>query len=233
MLVAPDVADVAGPRIRIAPVTGLPLLHITEPRVDSLARQVVSAGTRLLAIPLTLILSPVLLLVALAVLIDSGRPLFYRQERIGHREKPFQILKFRTMVADADEQLTQIIHLNEHDGALFKIRDDPRVTRIGKWLRKFSLDELPQLFNVLKGEMVFVGPRPVLEREMSQFGEAEQRRFLTKPGMTGLWQVSGRTDIPWEDAVKLDLYYVENWSPLLDLLIMCRTIRIVLAGTGA
>lgn len=233
LLVAPDVAEVAGPRIRVAPTTGLPLLHITEPRVDGLVRRMILVGSRLLAIPLTVLISPLLLGIAVAILIDSGWPIFYKQERIGYLEKPFRILKFRTMVPDAEAQLPQIIHLNEHDGALFKIRDDPRVTRIGRWLRRYSLDEIPQLLNVVKGDMVFVGPRPVLKREMSQFGQAEQRRFLTKPGMTGLWQVSGRADVPWEDAVQLDLYYVENWSPLLDLMILGKTLRTVLAGEGA
>ena len=232
LLVAPDVADVAGPRIRIAPITGLPILHITEPRIDGVLRKLVSLGNQIVAIPMLLMLAPLMLLVALAVKIDSRGPVFYAQERIGYRRKSFRILKFRTMVPDADRRLQEIIHLNEHDGALFKMRNDPRVTRVGRWLRKYSLDELPQLINVARGDMVFVGPRPVLEREAVDFGEAEQRRFLTKPGMTGLWQVTGRSAVPWEEAVKLDLYYVENWSPFLDLSIILRTVRVVIAGTG-
>ncbi|MDA8044194.1 MAG: sugar transferase [Actinomycetota bacterium] len=232
LLVAPDVADMAGPRIRVAPVTGLPLLHITEPRVDGLTRRLTSHLSQVAAVPLLVALSPVLLIVALAIKVADGGPVFYRQERIGYRRQPFHILKFRTMSTDADRRLPQIIHLNEHDGALFKMKNDPRITPVGRWLRKFSIDELPQLINVARGDMVFVGPRPVLERETTNFGEAEHRRFKMKPGITGLWQVSGRSSIPWEEAVKLDLYYVENWSPLLDVLILVRTLWVVLAGGG-
>jgi lipopolysaccharide/colanic/teichoic acid biosynthesis glycosyltransferase len=210
----------------------LPLLHITEPRLDGLSRKVKAWCERALAVPLTVVAAPVLLLVAIAVFVDSGRPVLYRQQRIGYRGRAFEILKFRTMVADADSHLTNLRSRNEHDGALFKIRKDPRVTRLGRWLRKYSLDELPQLFNVLKGDMVLIGPRPCRPQEMERFGPAESRRFLAHPGMTGLWQVSGRSDLPWEDAVHSDLYYVENWSPLLDLMILCRTVRVVLAGSG-
>jgi exopolysaccharide biosynthesis polyprenyl glycosylphosphotransferase len=232
LMVAPDVADLAGPRIRITPLTGLPLLHITEPRLDGLSRKTKAWCERMLAVPLTIVLAPVLLLVAAAVLIDSGRPVLYRQRRVGYRGRTFDILKFRTMVADADTRLIDLMERNEHDGALFKIRQDPRVTRLGRWLRKYSLDELPQLFNVLKGDMVLIGPRPCRPQEMERFGAAESRRFLAHPGMTGLWQVSGRSDLPWEDAVRCDLYYIENWSPLLDLMILGRTIRVVVAGSG-
>jgi exopolysaccharide biosynthesis polyprenyl glycosylphosphotransferase len=231
-MVAPDVADLAGPRIRITPLTGLPLLHISEPRLDGLSRRLKAWCERGLAVPLTIVASPVLLVVAIAVLLDSGRPVLYRQPRVGYRGKRFEILKFRTMVTDADTRLLDLQNHNEHDGALFKIRQDPRVTRLGRWLRKYSLDELPQLLNVLKGDMVLVGPRPCRPQEMERFGAAESRRFLAYPGMTGLWQVSGRSDMPWEDAVRCDLYYVENWSPLLDLTILGRTVRVVIAGSG-
>ena len=140
--------------------------------------------------------------------------------------------KFRSMVTGADAMLHDLLAANEHDGALFKIRDDPRVTRVGRFLRKYSLDELPQLFNVLRGEMVLVGPRPCLPSETDGFGEAARRRFLARPGLTGLWQVNGRSDIPWEEAVRLDLYYVENWSLLLDAMILFRTLRVVVQGRG-
>ncbi len=232
LLVAPDVVDVAGPRIRVMPITGMPLLHIKEPAVDSLARRAVWRLSQALAVPLLLVLFPVMLLIAILVKLDDGGPVFYRQERMGYRRRSFQMLKFRSMVADADDRLAQIIQLNEHDGALFKLRNDPRVTRVGRIIRRYSLDELPQLLNVTRGDMVFVGPRPVLRREMGDFGELETRRFNTKPGMTGLWQVAGRSTVPWDDAVRLDLYYVENWTPLLDLLILFRTIRVVLGGSG-
>jgi exopolysaccharide biosynthesis polyprenyl glycosylphosphotransferase len=232
LMVAPDVADLAGPRIRITPLTGLPLLHITEPRLDGLSRKAKAWCERILAVPITIVACPVLLLVTVAVLIDSGRPVLYRQTRVGYRGRQFQILKFRTMVADADTRLIDLVNRNEHDGALFKIRRDPRMTRLGRWLRKYSLDELPQLLNVLTGDMVLIGPRPCRPQEIERFGPAESRRFLAHPGMTGLWQVSGRSDLPWEDAVRCDLYYVENWSPLLDFMIMCRTVRVVVAGSG-
>jgi len=232
LLVAPDVADLAGPRIRVTALNGLPLLHITEPRIGGVRRHVKSLYERLLAFPLLILTAPVFALAAILILVDEGRPIFYRQRRIGLGGRPFEMLKFRTMSPDADERLVGLLESNEHDGALFKIRQDPRVTRSGRWLRKFSIDELPQLLNVIAGDMNLVGPRPCLERERESFGEAAERRFLAKPGMTGLWQVSGRSDIPWEDAVLLDLYYVENWSPFMDLMITYRTLRTVLAGTG-
>lgn len=233
LLVAPDVVELAGPRVHFAPVTGVPLLRIDEARISGGRRFVKTVYERLLALPVTLLALPLLGLGALVVLIGSGRPVFYRQRRVGLSGREFDMLKFRTMVPDADERLVALLAANEHDGLLFKIRDDPRVTRVGRFLRRFSLDELPQLINVLKGDMVLIGPRPCLPREAAQFGEAAQRRFLARPGMTGLWQVSGRSDLGWEDGVRLDLYYVENWSPLLDLMILYRTLRVVVTGHGA
>jgi lipopolysaccharide/colanic/teichoic acid biosynthesis glycosyltransferase len=197
-----------------------------------LARSIKTWVERGLAVPITLLASPLLLLAALAVLVDSGRPILYRQRRVGRGRREFDILKFRTMVPEADRLLADLLELNEHDGAFFKMRSDPRVTRVGRLLRRYSIDELPQLFNALKGDMILIGPRPCLPREAERFGEAENRRFLAMPGMTGLWQVSGRSDLPWEDAVRCDLYYVENWSPMLDLMITYRTLRVVVAGRG-
>jgi len=230
LLVAPDVIDVAGPRVRFAPVTGMPLLQITEPRIYGPGRWLKPIYERLLALPLLLLAAPLFLVISLAIFIDSGRPIFYRQRRIGFGGEEFEMLKFRTMVPNADAMLPGLLAENEHDGALFKIRDDPRVTRVGRILRKHSLDELAQLINVVKGEMLLIGPRPCLPREIEGFGEAARRRFLARPGMTGLWQVSGRSDIPWEEAVRLDLYYVENWSILMDLMILWRTLRVVGGG---
>jgi exopolysaccharide biosynthesis polyprenyl glycosylphosphotransferase len=232
LLVAPDVIDVAGPRVRFAPVTGMPLLQISEPRIYGPGRWLKPCYERLLAIPLLLVASPLLLAIAIAVLIDSGRPILYRQKRIGFGGEEFEMLKFRSMVRNADKVLPDLLAKNEHDGALFKIRDDPRVTRIGRFLRKYSLDELVQLINVVKGDMLLIGPRPCLPSETEVFGEAARRRFLARPGMTGLWQVSGRSDIPWEEAVRLDLYYVENWSLLMDLMILWRTFAVVGGGRG-
>jgi lipopolysaccharide/colanic/teichoic acid biosynthesis glycosyltransferase len=156
----------------------------------------------------------------------------YRQVRVGYRGREFEMLKFRTMVPGADEMLPDLLDLNEHDGALFKIRNDPRTTQVGRFLRRHSLDEIPQVLNVIKGDMLLVGPRPCRPREMSKFGEAEHRRFLVKPGMTGLWQVRGRSDLAWQDAVKIDLYYVDNWSPVLDASILGRTLKVVVGGKG-
>jgi exopolysaccharide biosynthesis polyprenyl glycosylphosphotransferase len=230
LLVAPDVIDVAGPRVRFAPVTGMPLLQITEPRIYGPGRWLKPCYERLLSIPLLVLASPLLLIIAIAILIDSGRPIFFRQKRIGFGGEEFEMLKFRSMVRDADKMLPELLARNDHDGALFKLRDDPRVTRIGRFLRKYSLDELAQLINVIKGDMLLIGPRPCLRSETEGFGEAARRRFLARPGMTGLWQVSGRSDIPWEEAVRLDLYYVENWSLMMDLMILWRTFAVVGGG---
>jgi exopolysaccharide biosynthesis polyprenyl glycosylphosphotransferase len=232
LLVAPDVVDLAGPRIKINPVTGLPLLHITEPRIRGAGSWLKPCYERVLAVPLLVLASPLLLAVALAIVVDSGRPVFYRQRRIGFRGEEFEMLKFRTMVQGAEAMLPDLLAANEHDGPLFKIRKDPRVTRVGRLFRKCSLDELPQLFNVVRGQMVLVGPRPCLPQETEGFGEAAKRRFLARPGLTGLWQVNGRSDINWDEAVRLDLYYVENWSPFLDLTILYRTMRVVIGGRG-
>ena len=232
LLVAPDVVDLAGPRIRITPVTGMPLLHITEPRISGAGRWLKPVYERVIAVPLLLVASPLLVAAALAILVDSGRPIFYRQRRIGFGGREFEMLKFRTMVRGAETMLPDLLAANEHDGPLFKIRNDPRVTRVGRVLRRCSIDELPQLFNAVKGEMVLVGPRPCLPEETQGFGEAARRRFLARPGLTGLWQVSGRSDITWDEAVRLDLYYVENWSPFLDLMILYRTLGAVVGGRG-
>jgi len=177
--------------------------------------------------------APVLAAVALAVRLDSPGPVLFRQVRVGRYGRAFQIYKFRTMHVDAERRLAEVRHLNEQDGVLFKIRDDPRVTRVGRYLRRFSLDELPQLFNVLGGTMSLVGPRPPLPREVAAYPADARRRLAVRPGMTGLWQVSGRSDLPWEEAVRLDLRYVENWSLTLDLVILLRTLTAVWRGAGA
>lgn len=230
LFVAPDMADLGPQRIRLTPVTGMPLLQITEPRVHGFARYGKPVYERLIAALLLVIASPILVAIALAILVDSGRPVLYRQRRVGYAGREFDMLKFRSMVPNAESLLPSLIAQNEHDGPLFKLRRDPRVTRVGRFLRKYSLDELPQLLNVLKGDMVLVGPRPCLASETEGFGEAARRRFIARPGMTGLWQVSGRADIPWDEAVRLDLYYVENWSLMLDLIIVLRTLRVVTGG---
>jgi lipopolysaccharide/colanic/teichoic acid biosynthesis glycosyltransferase len=159
---------------------------------------------------------------------------FYRQERIGLDGEPFEMIKFRTMVVGADAMLEEVAHLNESDsGVLFKIRKDPRVTPLGRLLRKYSLDELPQFINVFTGQMSVVGPRPPLENEVASYDDHTMRRLLVKPGITGLWQVSGRSDLSWEDSVRLDMFYVENWSIMADVVIALKTARVVFTHAGS
>src|SRR5439155_23310770 len=177
--------------------------------------------------------SPVMALVALAVRTGSAGPVLFRQTRVGRGGRRFVMYKFRTMCTGADRRLGEIRHLNDSDAVLFKVRDDPRVTRVGRWLRRWSLDELPQLFNVLRGDMSLVGPRPPLPEEVAAYPEDARRRLAVRPGMTGLWQVSGRSDLPWEEAVRLDLRYVDNWSLSLDLVILLRTLTAVARASGA
>jgi exopolysaccharide biosynthesis polyprenyl glycosylphosphotransferase len=179
------------------------------------------------------LLSPLFVFIALAVMLQDGRPVFFAQIRIGKDGEPFTVVKFRTMVPDAERRKEAITALDEGDGLLFKIRKDPRITATGVWLRRWSLDELPQLFNVLLGEMSLVGPRPPLPSEVAKYGYDVRRRLVVKPGLTGLWQVNGRSDLSREDAVRLDLRYVENWSFALDLQILWKTCAAVVRGHGA
>jgi exopolysaccharide biosynthesis polyprenyl glycosylphosphotransferase len=233
LLVAPDVADIAGPRILVRPVAGLPLLHIEEPEFQGAQRVLKEVMDRVGAGLLLLLLSPLMGVIALIALVSQGRPILYRQERVGRYGLPFDIHKFRTMRNGADRELSNLAHLNIHSGELFKIREDPRVTRLGRLLRRFSLDELPQLWDVLRGWMSLVGPRPPLPQETTGYREDARRRLLVKPGITGLWQVSGRSDLSWEETVRLDLHYVENWSVALDITLLCRTLMAVFSSRGA
>lgn len=233
MMVAPGVTDVAGPRMLVRPVAGLPLLHIDKPRYEGATRFRKAAVDRVGAALVLFMCAPILILIALAIKLDSRGDVFYRATRVGLNNEPFSMWKFRTMVPDADAMRSQLLNLNEGAGALFKIKDDPRVTRVGKILRRYSIDELPQLFNVIGGSMSLVGPRPPLREEVDLYDGRIARRMLVKPGMTGLWQVSGRSDLSWEESVRLDLSYVENWSIMQDLVIMWRTVRAVMAKDGA
>jgi lipopolysaccharide/colanic/teichoic acid biosynthesis glycosyltransferase len=198
-----------------------------------LARVVKQVVDRVLAALAILVFAPVFLAISIAILVTDGRPIFYRQTRVGKDGKHFNIWKFRTMRKDADQVREEILHLNEHDGLLFKIRKDPRITPLGRWLRRFSLDELPQIVHVVSGHMSVVGPRPPLPTEVEQYDDHTSRRLLVKPGLTGLWQVSGRADLGWDESVRLDLYYVENWTPALDAVILWKTIAAVIQGRGA
>jgi exopolysaccharide biosynthesis polyprenyl glycosylphosphotransferase len=233
LIVASALVDVAGDRTTIRPVDGLPMLHVDHPRLDGGSRVVKEVVDRVGAALLLVLLSPLLLTLAVCIRRDSPGPVFFRQVRVGRDGRQFLMHKFRSMHLDAEARLAEIRHLNEHDGVLFKVRDDPRVTRVGRWLRRLSLDELPQLFNVLRGQMSLVGPRPPLPEEAAAYPDDVRRRLAVKPGMTGLWQVSGRSDLPWEEAVRLDLRYVENWSLSLDLVILMRTVSAVARTSGA
>jgi exopolysaccharide biosynthesis polyprenyl glycosylphosphotransferase len=233
LVLAPSLTDVAGPRIHVRPLAGLPLLHVDEPELTGVRRVGKLALDLVGGFLLTLLWSPLMAVAAIAIRLDDRGPVLYRQTRIGEGGDPFTMFKLRTMQVGADDRIGSLEELNDSDGVLFKIQDDPRVTRVGRVLRRWSLDELPQLFNVVRGEMSLVGPRPPLPREVARYSEAAQRRLLVKPGMTGLWQISGRADLSWEDSLRLDLWYVENWSFSQDVVILLKTTRAVLSREGA
>lgn len=233
LVVAPALTDVAGPRIRMRPVAGLPLIHVEPPDLDGRAKVVKGLTDRFVALFGLLLGAPVFGLIALGIKLNSRGPVFFKQRRVGQDGEEFDVYKFRTMYTDAEQRLEELRHLNEGDGLLFKMRNDPRVTGVGRWLRRYSLDELPQLINVLIGDMSLVGPRPPLPSEVAQYDGDVARRLLVKPGITGLWQVSGRSDLSWEDGIRLDLYYVENWSFTSDFLIMWKTLGAVVRARGA
>ncbi|MFC3738654.1 sugar transferase [Paractinoplanes deccanensis] len=235
LIVASTLVDVAGDRTTIRPVDGLPMLHVEHPRLKGSARLVKAAFDRVGAFVLLLLASPVLAVVAAMVAFGPGGrgPAIFRQERVGKDGRLFTLYKFRTMVVNAEARLIELRNLNDTDGELFKMRKDPRVTPVGRWLRRFSLDELPQLVNVLKGDMSLVGPRPPLAKEVAGYPSDMLRRLVVKPGLTGLWQVSGRSDLSWEESIRLDLTYVENWSLAMDLTILARTVSAVVRSSGA
>lgn len=233
LVVAPGMMDVSGPRLEMRPVAGLPLIHVEKPRYHGAKRFGKTSFDFVFALFALVLISPLLLAAAVAVKATSSGPVFYRSERMGLDGKPFQMLKFRSMMHGADKQVGALMKNNEGAGVLFKLRDDPRVTRVGRVMRKFSIDELPQFINVLRREMSVVGPRPPLRSEVEAYDGEVHRRLLVKPGVTGLWQVSGRSDLSWEDSVRLDLSYVENWSMVGDMLIIAKTLRAVAASDGA
>jgi exopolysaccharide biosynthesis polyprenyl glycosylphosphotransferase len=232
-IVVPSLTDVSSERLKVRPVAGLPLVHLESPRARDASRWakrifdvIGAAGLLVLTVPLTLA-------TALAIKLHDGGPILFRQTRVGRDERPFACLKFRTMVVDAELQLTRLEERHERSTVLFKLAHDPRVTRPGRLLRRFSVDELPQLWNVLRGQMSLVGPRPPLPQEVARYETDMVRRLRVRPGMTGLWQVSGRSDLSWNDTVRLDLYYVDNWSMVQDLMILFRTVSAVLGSRGA
>lgn len=233
LVVVPSLTDIAGPRIHMRPVAGLPLLHIEGPQADEAGgaeKRIFDIVGGLLALVTA---APLMVAVALAIwLLDHG-PVIYRQPRIGRDGRTFDCFKFRSMSIDAEFAEADLRESVNHNGALFKLARDPRVTPVGRFIRRYSLDELPQLFNVIRGEMSLVGPRPQQLWEVETYTDSAKRRLLVRPGMTGLWQVSGRSSLTWDEAVRLDLYYVDNWSMVTDLVIMSRTVRAVLSSQGA
>ncbi|GAA3698155.1 sugar transferase [Zhihengliuella alba] len=233
MIMAPALTDVAGPRIHTQPIAGLPLIHVATPKLEGLQAATKRAFDIVAAAIALIVLSPVFLAIALAIKTQDKGPAIFHQERVGKDGKTFRMYKFRSMVVDAEEQLENLATLSEGNGVLFKLKTDPRVTKIGAFLRRYSLDELPQLWNVLIGDMSLVGPRPPLPSEVAMYEQYVDRRLMVKPGITGLWQVSGRSDLSWDDSVRLDLYYVENWSLTQDLLILAKTAKAVVGKDGA
>jgi exopolysaccharide biosynthesis polyprenyl glycosylphosphotransferase len=230
---APALTDIAGPRIHTQQVAGLPLIHVTTPTLEGGQRVAKRLFDLTVSGILVVITLPLMALISLMVILDSPGPILFRQKRVGMGGAEFEMFKFRSMVPDAEQRLADLAELNDGHGVLFKMKQDPRVTRIGSVLRKYSLDELPQLFNILAGSMSLVGPRPPLPVEVAGYEQDVLRRLLVKPGLTGLWQVSGRSNLSWQDSVRLDLYYVENWSLAGDVVIILRTARAVFLSTGA
>jgi exopolysaccharide biosynthesis polyprenyl glycosylphosphotransferase len=233
MCVAPALMDVAGPRTTIRPVAGLPLLHVDHAELAGGRQTLKSVFDKLVAMTGLILLFPLFIAIMIAIKVIDRGPVFFRQVRVGKNGNTFRVWKFRTMVVDAEQRKAELAGLNEAAGGLFKMRRDPRVTRTGVWLRRWSLDELPQLLNVLMGTMSLVGPRPALPSEAARYGDHMRRRLVVKPGITGLWQVNGRSDLSWDEAVRLDLRYVENWSFALDLQILWKTWSAVFRGNGA
>ncbi|GAA3004391.1 sugar transferase [Actinokineospora diospyrosa] len=233
MVVAPVLMEVAGPRLHVDAVLGMPLLRVSSPSFTGVRRVVKDVFDKVGAAILLTLLAPVMIAVSIAIAVDTRGPVFYKQRRVGKDGREFTIVKFRTMVVNAHKLVTKLADQNEGHGLLFKMRKDPRVTKVGAILRRYSIDELPQLFNVLAGPMSLVGPRPPLPEESARYAPDVRRRLLVKPGLTGLWQVSGRSDLPWEEAVRLDLRYVEDWSLALDAVILWKTFRAVFTGQGA
>jgi exopolysaccharide biosynthesis polyprenyl glycosylphosphotransferase len=232
-IVVPSMTDVSGERLKVRPVAGLPLVHLESPRAMDASRWAKRIFDVLGALGLLVALAPVTLATAVAIKFHDGGPVLFRQTRVGRDGRPFSCLKFRSMVVNAEQLRAELEANNERASVLFKMAEDPRVTKPGRVIRRFSLDELPQLWNVVRGHMSLVGPRPPLPNEVARYENDMNRRLRVRPGMTGLWQVSGRSDLSWDDTVRLDLYYVDNWSMVQDLLILCRTLSAVLSSRGA
>ena len=233
LIVVPSLIDVAGPRIHMRPVAGLPFVHVEPPQVARAMKWGKAIFDRLGSLVLLVALSPLFALVALAIKVESGGPVFFRHGRIGVQGQSFGVWKFRSMVVDAAAAHQELVAADAGGALLFKLKADPRVTRVGAFIRRYSLDELPQLLNVLRGDMSLVGPRPQVADEVAMYDDSAHRRLLVRPGMTGLWQVSGRSDLTLQESMRLDLYYVDNWSMIGDLVILAKTLRAVVRHDGA
>ena len=230
LCVSPALLDVAGPRTTIRPTAGLTLLHVDHPQLSGIRPLLKGLFDRCAAALALIMLAPVLATLAITIWLHDRGPALFTQIRVGKDGQPFRMYKFRTMVVDAEQRREELLDSNDSDGVLFRLRKDPRVTAVGAHLRRWSVDELPQLFNVFLGHMSLVGPRPALPDEAEKYAEHVRRRLVVKPGVTGLWQVNGRSDLSWEESVRLDLRYVENWSFALDLQILWKTIAVIVRG---
>lgn len=233
LMFVPRLVDAAGPRLSFRSVEGLSLMHVDLPRYTGGKLVVKRVFDIVFSAAALLLLSPVFLVVAIMIKLDDGGPIFFRQQRVGRFGEPFTIHKFRTMCLDAESKIDALIEANGGAALLFKLEDDPRITKIGKVLRKYSIDELPQFWTSLQGGMSVVGPRPQVDREVAEYTDIYHRRLLIKPGITGLWQVSGRSDLTMDESIRLDLRYVENWSLVGDITIVLKTIAVVLRREGA
>lgn len=236
LILAPTLADVSAERLEFRPLAGLPLVDVARPTAQKSLRWVKRSVDVLGSAFFLCLLSPVLLAAVLAIKLDDGGPVLFRQRRVGLDGREFDCLKLRSMCVDAEARLAALAAEGSGDtgnGVMFKMKDDPRITRVGKFIRRYSIDELPQLWNTLVGDMSLVGPRPALPAEVEQYDFDTRRRLSVRPGLTGLWQVSGRSSLSWDDTVRLDLYYVDNWSPVQDLIILLKTARAVVGSSGA
>lgn len=233
MIVVPTATDISAQRMAIRPLAGLPLVDVDRPQALAAARWIKRTFDLLGSAALLLLAAPIMALTALAIKLEDGGPVIFRQERVGLKGESFKCLKFRSMCVDAEVRLAALAAMNEGAGPLFKLTHDPRITKVGRFIRRFSIDELPQLWNAFRGDMSLVGPRPALPTEVAQYDSDTRRRLDVRPGLTGLWQVSGRSNLSWDDTVRLDLYYVDNWSMTQDLMILARTAQAVVGSAGA
>jgi exopolysaccharide biosynthesis polyprenyl glycosylphosphotransferase len=231
--IVPDLFQMTLSRMQIEDVAGVPMIGVKEVSISGLNHFIKrSVDVTVAAVGLAAG-APIVALVALMIKLESPGPVLFRQERVGKNGRRFELYKFRSMVEGAEKQVDALNALNEADGPIFKIRNDPRITTLGKWLRRLSLDELPQFYNVLRGDMSLIGPRPPLPAEVARYQEWHKRRLEVSPGLTGLWQVSGRSELTFDEMALLDIYYIENWSLGLDTKIFWQTIPRVLFGSGA